>query len=42
MVSTTGFDAGPGADFVRYAHMVAWRGHVHTTLGNMIRLRSRT
>ena len=25
MVNTAGYDAGLGADFVRYAHMVAWR-----------------
>ena len=30
------FDAGLGASFIRYAHMIARRGYVHNTLGNMV------
>ncbi len=30
------FDGETGATFVRYAHMVARRGYVHNTLGNMV------
>ena len=30
------FDAEIGATFIRYAHMVARRGYVHNTLGNMV------
>ena len=36
MVSTIEFDTDLGAHFIRYAHMVARRGYVHNTLGNMV------
>ena len=36
MVNTVEFDTELGARFVRYAHMVARRGYVHNTLGNMV------
>ena len=35
MVNWVEFDRELGATFVRYAHMVARRGYVHNTLGNM-------
>ena len=36
MTSRVEFDSEIGASFIRYAHMVARRGYVHNTLGNMV------
>lgn len=36
MSSSITFDPAVGQQFVRYAHMVAARGYVHNTLGNMV------
>ena len=36
MLNAVEFDTELGARFVRYAHMVARRGYVHNTLGNMV------
>ena len=41
MTKEVEFDAGLGASFIRYAHMVARRGYVHNTLGNMVIRKSR-
>ena len=30
------FDPAVGREFVRYAHLVAGRGYIHNTLGNMV------
>ena len=36
MADRVEFDTELGANFIRYAHMVARRGYVHNTLGNMV------
>jgi ribulose-5-phosphate 4-epimerase/fuculose-1-phosphate aldolase len=36
MPSRIAFDAAVGRQFIRYAHMVAARGYIHNTLGNMV------
>ena len=36
MTNRVVFDTELGVNFIRYAHMVARRGYVHNTLGNMV------
>ena len=36
MPTKIAFDAAVGRQFVRYAHMVAARGYIHNTLGNIV------
>jgi len=36
MPTRIAFDAAVGRQFIKYAHMVAARGYIHNTLGNMV------
>jgi ribulose-5-phosphate 4-epimerase/fuculose-1-phosphate aldolase len=37
MVTAISLDPDVGREFVRYAHLVAGRGYIHNTLGNIVR-----